>query len=147
VDKEALFTPRLPEDDVEVPGVGTVRVRALSRLEAMHVQAASEDVAEADRRVIAQGLVDPALVIPGLRHRADGKPCEACADAKRWQDATTAQELEPVTDRIAELSGMKEGADKAAFQSVRDEPEPGVRVLPGGPAVDDGGPDAPVDEQ
>jgi hypothetical protein len=30
VDKQALFAPRLPEEDVEVPG-GTVRVRGLSR--------------------------------------------------------------------------------------------------------------------
>jgi hypothetical protein len=125
VDKELLFKPRLPEDDHEIPGVGTVRVRALSRTEAMHVQAAT-DTAESDRRIIAQGLVDPALVIPGLLHRQDGKKCEACADAEQWQKASVAGEIEAVSTRIAELSGMLEGADKAAYKSLPDGSDGGV---------------------
>jgi hypothetical protein len=147
VDKEALFAPRLGDPaDVEIPGVGTVTVRGLSRAEALHVQAAS-DATEKDRRIIAQGLVDPELLIPGLKHRSDDRPCEKCADAGRWQQASLADEIEPVTDRIAELSGMKDGADKGAYKSLPDGSGAGVRVLPGDPAGDDGGPAAPGDVQ
>lgn len=131
MDKEALFRPRLPEDDVEVPGVGTVRVRALSRIEAMHVQAANGPEAT-ERRILAAGLVDPTLTE---------------AEAGKWQKAAPAGELEPVTTRIAELSGMAPDSDKETYKSFRDEPDAGVRALPGAEAVDDGGP-APVgDEQ
>jgi hypothetical protein len=147
VDKEALFAPRLGDaEPVEIPGVGTVTVRGLSRAEAMHVQAA-EDLAEKDRRVIAQGLVDPELVIPGLKHRADGKPCEKCADAGRWQQASLADELEDVTATITRLSGLAPGADKDAYRTFRGEPGDGVRVLPGEQAGDAGGPAAPRDVQ
>ena len=147
MEKEALFAPRLARDEVELPGLGTVTVRGLSRLEAMHVQAAADDVAEADRRVIAQGMVDPELVVPGLLHSIDARPCPACADVKRWQEAAPADELEPVTDRIAALSGLAPSADKEAYKSVRGGPDPGAGVLPGRPAEDDGGPAALDDAQ
>lgn len=124
MDREALFAPRLPEDDVEIPGVGTVRVRGLSRIEAMHVQAANGAEAT-ERRILALGMVDPALTE---------------ADAGRWQKASPAGELEPVTTRIAELSGIDQGAAKSAYKSIRDEPGDGVRVLPGDRVGDDGGP-------
>lgn len=126
MDKETLFKSRLTEDDVEVAGVGTVRVRGLNRIEAMHVQDAKQGD-ERDRRIIAQGLVDPVLVIPGLLHETDGdKSCKACADVRRWQEASPADELEPVATKIAQLSGILEGSDKEDYKSVRDESEPGV---------------------
>lgn len=123
MDKDLLFKPRLPEDDVEIPGVGTVRVRGLSRIEAMHVQAAKGPEAT-ERRILALGLVDPKLTE---------------AEAGRWQDASPAGELEPVTDRIAELSGMNPGSDRETYRTFRDEPGAGVRVLPGAEAGPDGG--------
>jgi hypothetical protein len=123
VDKEALFTPRLPEDDVEVPNVGTVRVRGLSRIEAMHVQAANGTEAT-ERRMLALGLVDPKLTE---------------AEAGKWQDASPAGELEAVTDRIAELSGMKPEAVKEAVKAFEADPEAEFRVLPSGGTGDDGG--------
>lgn len=129
MDRDLLFKPRLPEDDVDVPGLGTVRVRALSRAEALHVQAAT-DVAERDRRIIAQGLVDPVLVIPGLLHEPGGKSCKACADAGRVQQASPAKELEPVTDRIAELSGMLEESAKEAVKTFEADADAEFPVLP-----------------
>jgi hypothetical protein len=131
VDKEALFAPRLPEDDVEVPGVGTVRVRALTRLEAMKVQSAGS-VEATDRLLLSFGLVDPKLTED---------------EARRWQGASVATEIEPVSNRILELSGMAEGADKESYKSLRDGSEPGVRVLPSAEAGDDGGPASSGDAQ
>jgi len=131
VDKELLLKPRLPEADVEVPGIGTVRVRGLNRAEAMRVQAA-KGVEATERVILALGMVDPALTE---------------AEAGQWQKAAPAGEIEPVSRVIAELSGMVEGADKAAYKSVRDDGGAGVRVLSGPEAGDDGGGAAAADER
>lgn len=126
MDKADLFRPRLPEEDVEIPG-GTVRVRGLSRLEAMDVQqAGGPQVIE--RRMLALAMVDPKLTEDEVR---------------QWQNASPASEIEPVTDAIARLSGLAPGADKETYKSFRGEPGAGVRALPSAEAGDDGGP-APV---
>lgn len=123
VDKELLFKSRLPEEDVEIPGVGTVRVRALSRDEALKVRGTS-DVATIERRMIAMGCVDPVLTEN---------------EVKRWQLAATAGELEPVTLKISELSGMTDDAAKEAYKAFEEDPDAEFRVLPGEQAGDDGG--------
>lgn len=105
MDKELLFKPRLPESDVEVPGIGVVRVRGLSRIEAMHVQAANGPEA-IERRIMALGMVDPALTEDEVR---------------QWQKASAAGEIEAVSKKIAELSGLLPGAEKEAYKSLRDE--------------------------
>jgi cell division inhibitor SulA len=116
--KEALFKPRLPEDDVEVPGVGTVRVRGLSRTEVMLMRKATDieaiDGSRAlvlERKMLALGMVDPQL---------------SESEAGRWQQASAAGELDLVSDRIAQLSGMAEGAPKSGLQADGDGPGSGV---------------------
>lgn len=105
VDKAALLAPRLPEDDVEIPGVGTVRVRALSRAEAMKVQRLPSK--ERDAQTIALGMMDPPMSVD---------------DVKAWAAASPAAEMEAVARRIAELSGiLTEGAQKSGVPGVRDE--------------------------
>lgn len=101
VDKAALFAPRLPEDDVELVGVGTVRVRALNRDEAMEA-GKIDDRKMRDRHIIAMGMVEPALSV---------------SEVKQWGAAATAGEIEKVSRRIAELSGMIEGADKEVVKT------------------------------
>lgn len=131
MDKDLLFKDRLPEADVDVPGVGTVRVRALTRAETFYVQKADRaDVGAIERRILATGMVDPELTQ---------------ADVSRWQKACPAGEIDPVVDKIRELSGLDDDAAKVAVLDFRDEPDDGVRVLPGGEAVDDGGGAAPGD--
>jgi hypothetical protein len=123
MDKELLFKSRLPEADIDIPGVGTVRVRGLSRVEAMHVQAAN-GVEATERRILALGMVDPELTE---------------AEVGQWQKASIASELEPVAQKIAELSGILPESAKETYKSVRDESGDGVRVLPSAEAGDDGG--------
>jgi hypothetical protein len=123
MDKELLFKSRLPEADVDIPGVGTVRVRGLSRIEAMHVQEANGTEAQ-ERRILAIGMVDPELTE---------------SEVGQWQKASIASELEPVSTKIAELSGLLPGADKATFQGDGTGSEPGIRPLPSPEAGDDGG--------
>ena len=129
MDKELLFKPRLPEADVDVPGIGMVRVRGLNRAEAMQVQSAKGTEAT-ERVILALGMVDPELTE---------------AEAGRWQKAAPAGEIEPVSRKIAELSGMVEGADKEAYKSVRDGAGDGVRVLPSAETEHDGGGTAGAD--
>lgn len=105
MDKELLFKPRLPEAEVELAGIGVVRVRGLSRAEALQVQAAKGAEAT-ERKTLTLGLVDPKLTE---------------AEVGRWQAASAAGEIQAVAMRIAELSGMVEHADKEAYKSVRGE--------------------------
>lgn len=107
MDKDLLFKPRLPEEDYEIPGVGTVRIRGLNRVEAMHVQAANGPEAT-ERRIMSLGMVDPTLTE---------------AEVGQWQKASAAGEIEAVSTKIAELSGMLPGADKEAYKSLRGEPD------------------------
>jgi hypothetical protein len=123
--KEELFSPRLVEDDVVIPNVGTVRVRALSRIEVLTSQRLGKDgnAGAAERVMLSYGMVDPKLTQD---------------EVSRWQKASPAGEIEPVTDRIAELSGLKEYSEKAAYKRTGDGPELGVRDVSCPETVDDG---------
>jgi hypothetical protein len=135
IDLEKLLAPRadtatgLPEDDVEVPSMGTVRVRGLSREEVFETQKAKETQAH-ERKILRLGMVDPVMT--------EGQ-------AALWQKVSPAGEIEPVVDKIRELSGLSEGADKSDVRSDGSGPGPGIRDVPSGDAGDDGGPDAPGD--
>jgi hypothetical protein len=105
VNKEALFAPRLPEQDVEIPGVGTIRVRALTREEALTVRGREMPVDEMERRLLEAALIAPALTK---------------GEVRLWQQACPAGELEPVTNAILELSGMTAEAPKEEMKQFRD---------------------------
>lgn len=113
MDKDKLISPRhtttsgLPEDDVDIEGVGTVRVRGLSRGETFKVQQIKGTDA-AEQRILAWGLLDPELTENEVR---------------QWQDNSPAGEMEPVANKIRELSGLNKGADKESYKSAGDEPD------------------------
>lgn len=96
ISKEQLLKAALTEAEVEIPGRGTVRVRSLSRAEALRVTAA--DPLEAEVIALVGGLVEPALTEDEVR---------------QLLDATGADELQPVINEIMRLSGMGEGAQKS----------------------------------
>lgn len=126
--KAQLLSRRIDEDDVEIPGVGAVRVRGLSRGEVFALRKAKEagrlkDDAAWDRRLVSLAMVNPAMTED---------------EVGVWQDSSPAGELEDVTKKIQELSAMAEGADKSSVEDVRGEPGDGVRVLPGSEAGDAG---------
>src|SRR5688572_30491197 len=97
IDKATLLKARLAEQEVDIPGVGTVRVRALSRAEALEVQGLGGDVAAIERKILALGMVDPPLTD---------------AEVGEWYAAAPAGELEPVCQAIVAMSGLSEGAPK-----------------------------------
>lgn len=129
--KARLLTPRVPEGTVELEGIGTVRVRGLSRGEVYMTQQA-KGVEAMERKILALGLLDPPMTE---------------AEVGEWQRNSPAGEMEPVAEKIRQLSGLTTGADKAAVQTFRGGSGDGVRVLPGDQVVDDGGPAAGADEQ
>lgn len=131
MDKDLLFKPRLPEDEIDIPGIGTVRVRGLNRAEAMRVQA-TKGVEATERLILSLGMVDPELTE---------------AEAGRWQKASAAGEIEPVATRIAELSGLAPDAPKAAYTEFEADPGSEFRILPGAEAEHDGGPAERGDQQ
>jgi hypothetical protein len=133
--KELLLKPRTPEGEVEVPGVGTVRVRGLSRAEFVQLPSGGTDAGEAEIWTLAHGLVDPKLTE---------------AEVREWHAAAAAiGEIEPVVNMILELSNARASARREAEQSFlrqQGEERPPVRVPAGEPPEDDGGGTAGTDE-
>lgn len=106
---ETLLSKRLSEAEVDIEGIGTVRVRALSRAEVLAVRKATDDehmdgprVLTLERKLLAAAMVDPVMTE---------------AQVGEWQRIAPAGELQPVVRKIQELSGMLEDAAKAAYKS------------------------------
>lgn len=103
--KARMLKPRIEEADIDVEGVGTLRVRGLTRGEVFQVQQCKTSDAS-ERKILTLAMVDPPLT--------EG-------EARAWQENSPAGEIEPVVDRIRELSGLADGADKSGLSTVRDE--------------------------
>lgn len=129
--RDAMLATRLPEDDMEIPGLGWFRVRGLSRLETLKMQALPAQH-DRDAFIFACGLVQPAFTE---------------AQARTLQASSPGAELEPLTERIAQLSGLVEGAEKAAFKEFEADPGSEFRPLPSGEAEPDGGGATGTDQQ
>jgi hypothetical protein len=103
-----------PEDDVEVPGLGMVRVRGLSRKEVIAVRKAAdrEDTIDGNRALaIERHMLAKAMLAPKMTEAQIGG----------WQAAGGAAEIEPVVQKVQELSGMDKASPKEAYKSVRGE--------------------------
>lgn len=102
--KAKLLAPRLPKPhDVELPGIGTVSVRGLSRAEVLELQDVDGRL-EFERKLVSLGMVRPAMTPE---------------DVAAWQAASLSDEIETITKKISELSGLEAGARKRAYKSVR----------------------------
>jgi hypothetical protein len=108
IDKAALLAVRLPHDTVALPsGAGEVRVRGLSRAEAVDLVKRverEEDDTLYEVVGIALGLVDPALTEDEVR---------------AWRATAAAGDFMAVSNRIQELSNVDEGAGKGPTSSSR----------------------------
>lgn len=115
--------PVLDEADVEIRGGRMVRVRALTRGEVNRVRSSVKSIedaikrsAELERKFIAKAMVNPAMTIP---------------DVERWQENSAAGEMEPVVQKIQELSGLLEGQAKEAYKEFESDPDAEFRLPPG----------------
>ncbi len=112
MDKDRLLGRRsdslsgLPEGEVEVPGVGVVRVRGLTRYEVMLMRKSTDtDAIGGDRAlVIEQKMLSMAMLDPKLSEE----------EVAAWQRVSLAGELEPVVQKVQELSGILSGAPKSS---------------------------------
>lgn len=120
--KERLLSRRIPEDTVDL-SEGTVTVRGLTRGEVFLTQQI-KDTEKSERKILSLAMVDPPMNEDEVR---------------QWQRNSPAGEIEAVSAKVLELSGLAEGADKSGLSAIRDEPGDGVRVLPGDEVGDDGG--------
>lgn len=105
-----LTTQEIGEEDLPLPSGKLVRVRGLSRGEVFMMRKCQQDgglktEAEWERRMVSLALVQPALTE---------------AQVGKWQDGPAGGDLEQLTQKIQELSGLAEGADKSGVQDVRD---------------------------
>lgn len=108
--KDRLLKTRLPEATVTIEGVGDVRVRGLRRGEVFAIKKATQgkdDLEAFETKFVAAGMLEPKLTE---------------AEVRRWYKAAPAGEIDPVVDKINELSGLAQGADKSDLPSVRDDP-------------------------
>lgn len=100
IDKAALLKLRLPEREVEIPGVGSIRMRGLSRGESVDIPELSG--AKREATIISRGMVDPAMTID---------------EVEQWMAAAPAGEFDVVSTAIGELSGLLESSGQDAYKS------------------------------
>ena len=94
-------------EEVEIPGVGTVEVRGLTRAEVLEGQRIRKGTAAIERYMMSKALVDPVMSEDDI--------------AQLQQDAP-AGEFEAVTNKIQELSKIDmAAATKELYKSLRDE--------------------------
>ena len=109
MDKSKLLADRvsLNTADVEIPGVGTVKVRGLSRYELLLAQKKyPDDTLKQERFILSAALVDPQMTE---------------ADVESWQKASMPMEINAVAEKVNELSGIAAGSAKSDVPEVRDQ--------------------------
>lgn len=106
MDKKQLLSRRkgFTEVEVEVEG-GAVTVRSLSRDEILAVRALANDPGKFERKLLSFAMVNPTLTE---------------AEVREWQKNSDALELEDITDKVLEISGLKERAEQNAYKSAGD---------------------------
>jgi len=105
VNIDELFKPRLPEEVVEVEG-RRFRVRGMSRTEVVALRGKGLTMAEVEQQMIVTAVLEPKLT---------------AGQAKRWQDAAPAGELEDLMNAIGRLSKMDKSAAKEVMKNFREE--------------------------
>lgn len=120
-----LTRNRLNSEAYDIPGVGRITVRGLSRFELLLAgKLGGDDVALLERHMISMAVVHPITSVSA---------------AEAWQKAAPAGELQPIVALINQLSGVGQGADKSRVPGDGGGSEPGVGALHSGETVDDGG--------
>lgn len=104
--RDEILARKTGKSKATLPDGGEVAVRALTRDEVLESQECAT-VADRENFIIATGMINPVMSIE---------------DVHTWATTGGAGDLVAVSDRIAELSGLKQGADKSRVPDVRSEP-------------------------
>lgn len=124
IEREHLFKPRIPEEEYEIEGIGTIRIRGLSRVETLRAKKSAGNVDEFEVKVLSIGVVEP--------HLSED-------DVRAWQASAISQEVEDVANTILELSGLLPSTKEATERRMMLDGEARFRVPAGPDAGDDGG--------
>jgi hypothetical protein len=93
-------------EDFTLPSGKTVRVRGLSRHELIFNGKGTEDAIVIERRNLVSALVEPKLTLP---------------QAEAWQRSSKAGgDIKALGEKIRDLSGLGEGAQKSEVAEVSD---------------------------
>lgn len=104
--REEILARVVGQEVVTLPSGGEVRVRGLTRDEALQVQEA-EGTAARDNTIIALGMVEPSLTVE---------------EVALWAQTAPAADSVTISRAVAELSGMGEGAGKSGVARPRRKP-------------------------
>jgi hypothetical protein len=104
ITREQLLAERFGVRDYEIPDVGTVRVRPLTRSEALDVVGREMDKAEQEQLVLSQALIEPKMTM---------------SDVAAWQSTSPAGEIQDLVQFVQQISGLAEGAPKSGVSRVR----------------------------
>lgn len=94
--REQILARKTGKGKATLPDGSVVSVRALTRDEVLLVQ--DLELADRDNHIISMGMTDPKLSVD---------------DVAAWGGAGDAGDLVAISDAIAELSGLKQGAGKS----------------------------------
>lgn len=100
--REQILAKKLSQEVIDLPSGGQVKVRGLTRDEALLTQD-REGTAARDNYVIATGLLDPKLTED---------------DVAAWAATGATGDLNTISLAIAHLSGMGEGAGKSGVAEL-----------------------------
>lgn len=103
MDVTKLTTARLTAVEYDVPSVGKIKIRPLSRAEGLKHANRKMDTLVAEQKLLSMALVDPVM---------------SEEDVAAWQQAAPAGELHDVFMFVATLSGMREESPKDAYKSA-----------------------------
>lgn len=104
ITKEQLLARKFGHQELEIPDLGTIVFRPLTRAEALSVNDREMTMAEAEQALLSLAMVDPKMT-------AD--------DVKKWQEIAPAGELQPLVDAITKASGMVVESAKEAVKQFR----------------------------
>lgn len=96
--REQILARKTGKGKATLPDGSTVAIRALTRDEVLEAQADGLSLAERDNLIVAFGMTDPVLSVE---------------DVATWAAGADAGDIVAVTEAIAELSGLKQGAGKS----------------------------------
>lgn len=106
VSREDLLKERFGVEAFELAGVGTVEIRSVSREVVLGLRGREPALTALEQERL---LVSAAMVSPKMSQD----------DVAAWQAASPAGELEPLTEAIMRLSGLRRDAPKEAVKQFR----------------------------
>jgi hypothetical protein len=100
--RDQILARKVGHGEITIDGAGTVAIRALTMSEAVQVRAL-EGRADQTYLIISLGMTDPKL---------------SFEDVEAWGTNDSAGTLNAISEGIAAVSGMTDGAGKDAYKSA-----------------------------